>query len=103
MRAVLDRNEAMPSQGGACRIPSMAIPPIHQGMGFCLRLDGAGVLNLDLETLLNDHDGVDFRANADSVSNYTKSAGVKPLILSETCWSSRFITTVSSRYYTTCD
>ena len=43
-------------------------------MGFCLQLDQAGVLNLDLETL-NDHDGVDLQASADSVSNYTKSAG----------------------------
>jgi hypothetical protein len=42
----------------------MAIPPIHQGMGFCLQ---PGVLNLDLESL-NDYDGADLQVSASKVS-----------------------------------
>jgi hypothetical protein len=61
-------------------------------MGFCLQLDQVGVLNLDSETL-NGHDGVDLRASADSVSNYT---GIKMERKMERA-------TDPSRYYTTCD
>jgi hypothetical protein len=56
----------MPSQGtpGGYHLWQ---PPIHQGMGFCLQLDQAIMLNLDLE-VLNDSDGVEFKLSAITLS-----------------------------------
>jgi hypothetical protein len=99
VRAVLDRNEAHAEPRRSWTIPSMAIPPIHQGMGFCPQLDQAGMLNLDLETI-NDNDGVDLQVSADSVSNCTKSAGFA-LKMERAGVLDLITTAVQSRYYTT--